>query len=89
MQTLSLFAGLAVLIACLGLFGLASYSAEQRTKEIGIRKVMGATVPGLLYLFSKEFTLLVALGFLVSLPVIIIGAGKWLEAYASGYLTVS
>ena len=64
-----IFAGLTILIACLGLFGLAAFTAEQRTKEIGVRKVLGASVPGLVLLLSKEFTRLVLLGLLAAVPV--------------------
>jgi putative ABC transport system permease protein len=65
----SLFASLAMLITGLGLFGLAAFTAEQRTKEIGIRKVLGASVPGLVRLMSTDFSKLVVLAFLISAPV--------------------
>jgi putative ABC transport system permease protein len=65
----TLFASLAILITGLGLFGLAAFTAEQRTKEIGIRKVMGASVPGLVGLMSKDFSILVTIAFLISSPV--------------------
>lgn len=65
----SLFAGLAILITCLGLFGLAAYMAEQRTKEIGIRKVMGASVFSLVTLMSRDFSRLVLIAFLISSPI--------------------
>src|SRR5690606_29073422 len=64
----NLFASLAIVITGLGLFGLAAFTAEQRTKEIGIRKVLGASVPGLVGLISKDFSKLVILAFLVSAP---------------------
>lgn len=64
----SLFAGLTIVITGLGLFGLAAFTAEQRTKEIGIRKVLGATVPGLVGLMSKDFSRLVVLSFVASAP---------------------
>jgi putative ABC transport system permease protein len=64
----NLFAGLAIVITGLGLFGLAAFTAEQRTKEIGIRKVLGATVPGLVGLISKDFSRLVIIAFLISAP---------------------
>ncbi len=64
----TLFAGLTIVITGLGLFGLAAFTAEQRTKEIGIRKVLGATVPGLVGLMSKDFSKLVILSFLASAP---------------------
>jgi len=73
---------LAVLIACLGLFGLASYTAEQRTKEIGIRKVMGASVSGLVGMLNREFTLLVLVAFIIASPVAWGVMGRWLEGFA-------
>ncbi len=65
----NLFALLAIIITGMGLFGLAAFTAEQRTKEIGIRKVMGASVPGLVALISKEFSFLVLISFILSAPV--------------------
>lgn len=76
------FSMLAVFIACLGLFGLASYTAEQRTKEIGIRKVLGATIGGVVFLLSKEFTKLVLVATLVAWPIAYYAMGKWLGAFA-------
>jgi putative ABC transport system permease protein len=76
------FAGLAVLIASLGLFGMAAYSAEQRTKEIGIRKTLGAGTTGLLVLLTREFVQWVLLANLIACPVSY-GAGRFiLRAYA-------
>jgi putative ABC transport system permease protein len=75
------FAILAIFISCLGLFGLASFIAEQRTKEIGIRKVLGATVLGIWQLLSKEFLLLVSISLLVALPVAYYFMNKWLQNY--------
>ena len=63
------FSGLAILISCLGLFGLASFVAEQRTKEIGVRKLLGASVTGLWVLLSGDFIKLVALSMLIAVPV--------------------
>jgi putative ABC transport system permease protein len=82
----SLFAFLSVLIGCLGLFGLASYSAERRTKEIGIRKVLGASASGITVLLSKEFTKWVLLANLIAWPVAYLIMSKWLQnfAYRSG-----
>lgn len=65
----TLFASLAIIITCLGLFGLAAYTAEQRTKEVGIRKVMGASVSSLVLLISKDFSRLVVFAFIISAPI--------------------
>ena len=78
----SLFAGLAVAIACLGLFGLASFTAQQRTKEIGVRKVLGASVLGIVSLFSREFLQLVGLAYLLAVPVVYLVMQRWLEDFA-------
>lgn len=72
----------AILIACLGLFGLAAYSAEQRTKEIGIRKVFGATVTHLVALLSKDFLKLVVVSFVVAMPIAYATMQRWLEDFA-------
>lgn len=77
----TIFTVLAILIACLGLFGLASYMVEQRTKEIGIRKVFGADEKTILGLISKDFLLLVAIGIVIAIPVAYLFMGKWLENY--------
>jgi putative ABC transport system permease protein len=76
------FAVFAIFIACLGLFGLASFTAEQRTKEIGVRKVLGASVPQLVVLLSKEFTVLVVIAFVVAAPVTFFAMRDWLGAFA-------
>ena len=81
-RTLHAFTFLALLIACLGLFGLAAYTAEQRTKEIGVRKVMGATVPGLVVLLSREFVRLVLVAFVLAAPAAYLLASRWLEEFA-------
>lgn len=78
----TVFSGLAILISCLGLFGLASFVAEQRTKEIGIRKVLGARVTGLWALLSADFVKLVALSMLISMPLSYYCMDKWLQNYA-------
>lgn len=78
----NLFAGLAVLISCLGLFGLATYSAAQRTKEIGIRKVLGASVLGIAGLLTRDFVKLVLLAFVLALPLGWWAAQKWLADFA-------
>ncbi|MEO8470956.1 MAG: ABC transporter permease [Chryseolinea sp.] len=77
----SLFAGLTILITGLGLFGLAAFTAEQRTKEIGIRKVLGATVPGLVGLMSKDFSKLVVLSFFIFAPLAWWLMNMYLERY--------
>ncbi|HEV7334197.1 MAG TPA: ABC transporter permease [Flavisolibacter sp.] len=76
-----IFAGLAIFICCLGLSGLASFTIERRFKEIGIRKVLGASVQQLLYLISKEFLLLVLLSVLISIPVTWWLLNNWLQNY--------
>lgn len=77
-----LFTGLAVLVACLGLYALSAFTAEQRTKEIGIRKVMGATVPQLINMLSKDFLILVALAWLVGMPAGYYLMQQWLSGFA-------
>jgi putative ABC transport system permease protein len=81
-QVIQYFTLLAIFIACLGLFGLASFTAEQRTKEIGIRKVLGASVASLVALLCKEFTKLVALAFIVAAPIAYFAMNHWLENFA-------
>ncbi len=81
-QLFSGFAFLALFVACLGLFGLASFTAEQRTREIGIRKVLGASVAEILLLLSKEFTRLVALAFVVAAPIAYFALREWLQNFA-------
>lgn len=76
------FAFLAILIACLGLFGLATYIAEQRTKEIGIRKVLGASISGILSMLSKDFMKLVLIAFIIAAPIAILMMNKWLQEFA-------
>jgi putative ABC transport system permease protein len=76
------FTALAIFIACLGLLGLASFMAEQRTKEIGIRKVLGATVPNIILLMSREFVFLVAISNVLAWPLAYYLMNKWLENYA-------
>jgi putative ABC transport system permease protein len=77
----TMFTILAILIACLGLFGLASYMVEQRTKEIGIRKVFGANENTVLTLISRDFLLLVAIGIVIAVPVAYYFMSNWLEKY--------
>ncbi|SFE30606.1 duplicated orphan permease [Chitinophaga sp. CF118] len=78
----SVFASLAIIISCLGLFGLAAYTAERRTKEIGIRKVLGASVAGIAGLLSKDFLKLVCLSTLVAFPLAWWTMSTWLQNYA-------
>jgi putative ABC transport system permease protein len=77
----AVFAGLAIFISCLGLFGLASFVAEQRTKEIGVRKILGARVIDLWALLSKDFLRLVVLSMFISMPLVFLGMHRWLEHY--------
>jgi len=81
-EVFSIFAGLAIFTACLGLFGLASFTAEQRTKEIGIRKVLGATVSNVTLLLSKDFVRLVLIANLLAWPVAYFAMNKWLQDFA-------
>ena len=76
------FTGLAIFIACLGLFGLASFSVEERTKEIGIRKVLGASVTGIVKLLSKEFAKLVLVSNLIAWPLAYLVMTRWLQGFA-------
>jgi putative ABC transport system permease protein len=76
------FTLVAILISCLGLFGLATFSAEQRKKEIGIRKVVGSTVSGIVSLLSKDFIKLVLIAFVIATPIVWWAMNKWLQAYA-------
>jgi putative ABC transport system permease protein len=78
----SVFASLAVFVACLGLFGLASFMAERRTKEIGIRKVLGAKTGGIVFLFSKEFLTLVLISNAIAWPVSYYAMSRWLSDFA-------
>lgn len=76
------FAGLAVLISCLGLLGLASYSAERRIKEIGIRKALGASASGIVYLLTSDFAKIVFVAIVIALPLSYLAAAAWLENFA-------
>lgn len=78
----AVFSALAILIACLGLFGLAAFTAQQRTKEIGIRKVLGAPVSGIALLLAGDFLKLVAVAFIISAPVAYVVMNAWLDAFA-------
>jgi putative ABC transport system permease protein len=76
------FAGLAILISCLGLFGLAAFTAQRRNKEIGIRKVLGASVGGVVLLLSREFLRLVLVAMLISFPLAWWATSQWLKTFA-------
>jgi len=78
----TMFSGLTIVIACLGLLGLSAFTTEQRTKEIGVRKVIGASVRGLIYLVSKEFFLLVGIGTIISFPFAWYLTEAWLQNFA-------
>lgn len=75
-------AAIAIFISCLGLYGLVSFMAVQRTKEVGIRKVLGATAGDIVYLFSKEFSLLIGVAFLISIPIAWYLMHQWLQNFA-------
>lgn len=78
----NLFTVLAIFISCLGLYGLSAYMAEQRTREIGVRKVLGASLFGIVYLLSKNFTRLILVAILIAVPVAWIGINSWLSNFA-------
>ena len=80
-ELISYFAGLAIFIACLGLFGLASFVAEQRTKEIGIRKVLGASTSGIVFMISRELTKMIVLANVVAWPVAYFVMRNWLQTF--------
>ncbi|GAB3423437.1 ABC transporter permease [Niabella aquatica] len=77
-----IFAAIAIFLSCLGLYGLASFMAVQRIKEVGIRKVLGATAGNIVYLFSKEFILLIAIAFVIATPIASYYMHQWLQDYA-------
>lgn len=81
-QILGTFAGLTIFVACLGLFGLATFTAEQRTKEIGVRKVLGASVAGIIALLSRDFLKLVIIALLIATPAAWWLMDRWLEEFA-------
>lgn len=81
-EVFGIFSLLAVLIACLGLFALTAFTAEQRTKEIGIRKVLGASVTSIVLLLSKEFGKLILIAFVLAAPLAWLSINWWLKDYA-------
>ncbi|WP_426295328.1 ABC transporter permease [Dyadobacter endophyticus] len=78
----NLFAGLAIFISCLGLYGLSAFMAEQRTKEIGVRKVLGATVAGVVGLLSQDFLKLIVIAIVIASPIAWYAMNKWLQGFA-------
>ena len=80
-QLYKIFAVIAIFLSCLGLYGLASFMAVQRIKEVGIRKVLGASVSSIVYLFSKEFIILIGIAFIIATPVAWYFMHKWLQDY--------
>jgi putative ABC transport system permease protein len=81
-QLYKIFAAIAIFLSCLGLYGLVSFMAVQRIKEVGIRKVLGASAGNIVYLFSKEFILLIAIAFAIATPIAWYFMHQWLEDYA-------
>jgi len=81
-QVMGYFSVIAILISCLGLFGLAAFTAEQRTKEVGVRKVLGASVVSIVTLLSKDFLKLVIIAIVVATPIAWFGMSKWLQGFA-------
>jgi putative ABC transport system permease protein len=81
-QLYKIFAAIAIFLSCLGLYGLASFMAVQRIKEVGIRKVLGATAGNIVYLFSKEFIMLITIAFVIATPIAWYYMHQWLQGYA-------
>ena len=77
-----LFAGIAILIGCLGLYGLVAFAAVQRTKEVGVRKVLGASMADIVFLFSREFVVLIGIAFVTAAPVAGLAMNSWLNHFA-------
>ena len=80
-QITSVFSGLAIFIGCLGLFGLAAYTTEQKTKEIGIRKVLGANSPHIVFFLTSDFMKLIAIAFAVAVPITYGMMHRWLQNF--------
>lgn len=81
-EIFSVFAGLAIVIACLGLFGLAAFTAQQKTKEVGIRKVLGASLAQLIYLMSREVSILIVISFVVASGLGWLGVDWWMQSFS-------
>jgi ABC-type antimicrobial peptide transport system permease subunit len=79
---LTAFTSMAIFIGCLGLFGLATFMANQKTKEIGVRKVLGASVESIVFLFSKEYAKLILFGFLLAAPLAAFAMQQFLDQFA-------
>ncbi|MDB5000414.1 MAG: transporter permease, partial [Mucilaginibacter sp.] len=77
-----IFAIIAIFISCLGLYGLVSFMAVQRTKEVGVRKVLGASVFSIVFLFSKEFMILIVISFVIAMPAAWYMMTEWLQNFA-------
>ena len=82
MQLTAVFAGICIYISCLGLFGVAAYTTEQRTKEIGIRKVLGASISNIVLLLSRDFIKLVLIANIVAYPIAYFAMEQWLQDFA-------
>ena len=80
-QVITVFTGLALLVACLGLFGLVSFAAEQRNKEMSIRKVLGASVGDIITLLARDFVLLIGVSLVIAFPLAWYGMHRWLESF--------
>jgi putative ABC transport system permease protein len=80
-QGFKIFVGIAIVIGCMGLYGLIAFLAAQRQKEIGIRKVLGSSVKGIVYLFSKEFTWLIVIAFVIAVPLGYMAMTSWLQTF--------
>jgi putative ABC transport system permease protein len=81
-QLFNLFAILAIFISCMGLYGLSAFMAEQRTKEIGVRKVLGSSVLNVVFLLSKRFTTLILIAVIIAVPIAWFAIDSWLKSFA-------
>jgi len=79
---ISAFTALAIFIGCLGLFGLAAFTAEQRTREIGVRRVLGASIPSIIMLLSKQFVRWIVLAAIIAWPISYFSMKQWLQGFA-------